>query len=78
MRAMLQCSAHYPVPMIKARGGTLLWTGEAKAVARTRRWGNGPGLPSKQAALATALLNARFARLAWKAGGRPSHGWCYG
>ena len=33
----------------------------------------GPGLPSKQAALATALLMARFARLAWKAGGRPSH-----
>src|SRR5882672_11613722 len=26
-----------------------------------RRWGNGPGLPSKQAALATALLSARFA-----------------
>src|SRR5450759_3872334 len=21
---------------------------------------------------------ARFARLAWKVGGRPSHGWCYG
>jgi len=29
--------------------------------------------PSKQAALATALFVARVARLAWKAGGRPSH-----
>src|SRR6266481_179624 len=43
-----------------------------------RRWGNGPGLPSKQAALATALSMARCARLAWRAGGRPSHGWCDG
>jgi hypothetical protein len=33
----------------------------------------GPGLPSKQAALATALLMARYARLAWRAGSRPSH-----
>jgi hypothetical protein len=33
----------------------------------------GRGLPSKQAALATALLDARVARLAWKVGGRPSH-----
>src|SRR5579863_2375217 len=33
----------------------------------------GRGLPSKQAALATALLMARCARLAWKASGRPSH-----
>lgn len=33
----------------------------------------GPSLPSKQAALATALLMARVARLAWKGGGRPSH-----
>jgi hypothetical protein len=39
-----------------------------------RRWSNGlPGGPSKQAALATALFVARVARLAWKAGGRPSH-----
>ena len=39
----------------------------------TRRWGNGlPRRPSKQAALATALFVARVARLAWKAGGRPS------
>ena len=28
------------VPMIKARGGTLLWTGEAKAVALGRQDGN--------------------------------------
>src|SRR5258705_13901933 len=42
------------------------------------RWGNGPGLPSTQAALATALSMARCARLAWRAGGRPSHGWCDG
>ena len=33
----------------------------------SRRWGNGPGLPSKQSALATALLMARYARLAWMA-----------
>src|ERR1039457_6267072 len=32
-----------------------------------------PRGPSKQAALATALFVARVARLAWKAGGRPSH-----
>jgi hypothetical protein len=37
------------------------------------RWGNGPGLPSKQDALATARLMARCARLAWKAGGRRVH-----
>ena len=29
------------VPMIKARGGTLLWTGEAKAVALGPQAGNG-------------------------------------
>ena len=28
------------VPMIKARGGTLLWTGEAKAVALGKQTGN--------------------------------------
>ena len=28
------------VPMIKARGGTLLWTGDAKAVALGRQGGN--------------------------------------
>ena len=28
------------VPMIKARGGTLLWTGDAKAVALGRQAGN--------------------------------------
>ena len=28
------------VPMIKARGGTLLWTGDAKAVALGRQDGN--------------------------------------
>jgi transposase InsO family protein len=33
----------------------------------------GRGLPYKQAPLARALWVARFARLAWKAGGRPSH-----
>jgi len=32
------------VPMIKARGGTLLWTGSAKAVALGRQDGNQWGL----------------------------------
>ena len=31
------------VPMIKARGGTLLWTGDAKAVALGRRGGQSSG-----------------------------------
>ena len=45
----------------------------ADGAGRVRRWGNGPRGPSKQAALASALLMARVARLAWKASGRPSH-----
>ena len=32
------------VPMIKARGGTLLWTGEARAVALGRRGRQSMGL----------------------------------
>ena len=32
------------VPMIKARGGTLLWTGDAKAVALGARGGQSMGL----------------------------------
>jgi hypothetical protein len=54
------------------------WAGQDEATAldqkvTARRWGNGLGPPSKQAGLATALLMARCARLAWMAGGRPSH-----
>jgi uncharacterized protein (DUF1330 family) len=37
--AYLRYSAH-TVPMIKARGGTLLWTGNAKAVALGQQAGN--------------------------------------
>ena len=37
--AYLRYSA-YTVPMIKARGGTLLWTGNAKAVALGQQAGN--------------------------------------
>jgi uncharacterized protein (DUF1330 family) len=37
--AYLRYSAR-TVPMIKARGGTLLWTGDAKAVALGRQEGN--------------------------------------
>jgi uncharacterized protein (DUF1330 family) len=37
--AYLRYSAH-TVPMIKARGGTLLWTGDAKAVALGQQAGN--------------------------------------
>ena len=37
--AYLRYSAR-TVPMIKARGGTLLWTGDAKAVALGKRAGN--------------------------------------
>jgi hypothetical protein len=40
---------------------------------RTRRWSNGPrNLPSKPRSLRRCWV-ARVARLAWKAGGRPSH-----
>lgn len=37
--AYLRCSA-LTVPMIKARGGTLLWTGDARAIALGEQDGN--------------------------------------
>jgi hypothetical protein len=47
--------------------------GECRVPAAPADGVTGPRGPSKQAALATAQFVARVARLAWKAGGRPSH-----